>query len=262
MKVLMVGDIVGGPGRRMFAHVVPKLRADGAIHVVVANAENAAGGNGITRALADTLFAAGADVLTLGDHAWGQKETGKLFETEKRLLRPANFTPECPGAGWTIVQTPLGPLAVLNLIGRVFMPPVDCPFRQADATLKAIPGGVVTVVDFHAEATSEKIAMGLHLDGRVSAVAGTHTHVQTSDACVLPGCTGYITDLGMTGPTGGVIGRAAAPVLRKFITGMPSRFDVGDGPAVLEGAIFDIDRTTLKCLSATALRLFEGKATQ
>ncbi len=260
MKVLMVGDIVGGAGRLIFARVVRTLRADGAVHAVVANAENAAAGNGITRALAEELFEAGADVLTLGDHTWGQKDAEKAFAGEKRLLRPANFTPECPGAGWTVVQTALGPLAVLNLIGRVFMPPVDCPFRQADAALKAIPGGVATVVDFHAEATSEKIAMGLHLDGRVAAVAGTHTHVQTSDACVLPGGTGYLTDLGMTGPTGGVIGREARPVLRKFITGMPARFDVADGPAVLEGAIFDIDRTTLKCLGATALRVREGKA--
>ncbi len=260
MKVLMVGDIVGSPGRRMFAQTVAKLRADGAVHLVVANAENAAAGNGITRELAEELFKAGADVLTLGDHAWGQKETEKAFAGEKRLVRPANFAPECPGSGWTVVQSALGPLAVLNLIGRVFMPPYDCPFRAADTALKSLPGGVPVLVDFHAEATSEKIAMGLYLDGRVAAVAGSHTHVQTSDACVLPRGTGYITDTGMTGPTGGVIGREAVPVLKKFVTGMPSRFDVAQGPAVLEGALFDFDRLTCKCLSAVSLRVREVKA--
>jgi metallophosphoesterase (TIGR00282 family) len=262
MKVLMVGDIVGSPGRRMFRQTVAKLRADGAVHVVVANAENAAAGNGITRELARELFDAGADVLTMGDHTWGQKDTDQAFASEKRLVRPANFPPACPGAGWTVVQSPLGPLAVLNLIGRVFMPPppADCPFRSADAALKVIAGGIPVVVDFHAEATSEKIALGLYLDGRVAAVAGSHTHVQTSDACVLPGGTGYITDLGMTGPTGGVIGRESAPVLRKFVTGMPSKFDVSKGLAVLEGVIFEIDGSTLKCLSAVSLRVREVKA--
>ncbi len=260
MKVLMVGDIVGSPGRRVFKQTVAKLRGEGAVHVVVANAENAAAGNGVTCELARELFDAGADVLTLGDHTWGQKDTEQAFAGEKRMVRPANFPPTCPGSGWTVVQCPLGPLAVLNLIGRVFMPPADCPFRAADAALKVIPGGIPVVVDFHAEATSEKIAMGLYLDGRVAALAGSHTHVQTSDACVLPGGTGYITDLGMTGPTGGVIGREAVPVLRKFVTGMPSRFEVAQGPAVLEAVIFDIDRTTLKCVSAVSLRVREVKA--
>jgi hypothetical protein len=260
MKVLMVGDIVGSPGRRMFRQTVAKLRADGAVHVVVANAENAAAGNGITRELARELFDAGADVLTMGDHTWGQKDTDQAFAGEKRLVRPANFTPDCPGMGWTVIQSALGPLAVLNLVGRVFMPPVDCPFRAADAAFKTLPGGVPVIVDFHAEATSEKIALGLYLDGRVAAVAGSHTHVQTSDACVLPGGTGYITDLGMTGPTGGVIGRESAPVLRKFVTGMPSKFDVSKGLAVLEGVIFEIDGSTLKCLSAVSLRVREVKA--
>jgi metallophosphoesterase (TIGR00282 family) len=260
MKVLMVGDIVGSPGRRMFRQTVAKLRADGAVHVVVANAENAAAGNGITRELARELFDAGADVLTMGDHTWGQKDTDQAFAGEKRLVRPANFAPDCPGMGWTVIQSALGPLAILNLVGRVFMPPVDCPFRAADAAFKTLPGGVPVIVDFHAEATSEKIALGLYLDGRVAAVAGSHTHVQTSDACVLPGGTGYITDVGMTGPTGGVIGRESAPVLRKFVTGMPSKFDVSKGLAVLEGVIFEIDGSTLKCLSAVSLRVREVKA--
>ncbi|NLL84630.1 MAG: YmdB family metallophosphoesterase [Lentisphaerae bacterium] len=259
MRVLMVGDVVGGVGRRFFATVAAKLRREGRVHAIVVNAENSAAGNGITKPLAQELFDAGADVITMGDHTWGQKGTELAYAGEKRLLRPANFTPDCPGNGWVVVQTPLGPLAVLNLVGRVFMSPVDCPFRQADASLKAMPGGVVSVVDFHAEATSEKIAMGLYLDGRVSAVAGTHTHVQTSDAQVLPNGTGYITDLGMTGPTGGVLGRDAKPVLQKFTTGMPSRFSVAETPAVLEGAIFEFDSTTRRCLKVAALRIHESR---
>lgn len=257
MKVLLVGDIVGGPGRRVFKQVVARLRAASAMHAVVANAENVAAGNGITLELAEDLFKSGADVLTLGDHVWGQKELEQTLAREKRIVRPANFAPGCPGQGVTTVQTPLGPLTVINLMGRVFMGPSDCPFRAVDAILKTVPGGVPVLVDFHAEATSEKIAMGLHLDGRVAAVVGTHTHVQTSDARVLAGGTAYLTDLGMTGPLNGVIGREPEPVLRKFLTGMPSRFEVAKGPAVLEGAIIEIDATTLKATGITLVREYE-----
>lgn len=257
MKVLLVGDIVGGPGRRVFKQVVARLRAASAMHAVVANAENVAAGNGITLELAEDLFKSGADVLTLGDHVWGQKELEQTLAREKRIVRPANFAPGCPGQGVTTVQTPLGPLTVINLMGRVFMGPSDCPFRAVDAILKTVPGGVPVLVDFHAEATSEKIAMGLHLDGRVAAVVGTHTHVQTSDARILAGGTAYLTDLGMTGPLNGVIGREPEPVLRKFLTGMPSRFEVAKGPAVLEGAIIEIDATTLKATGITLVREYE-----
>ena len=254
MRVLVVGDIVGSPGRAVFREVVERLRADGTVHAVVANAENAAAGNGITGDLAEELFQAGADVLTLGDHTWNQKEIESYIAREKRLLRPANFAPACPGRGWATVQTSQGPLTVINLVGRVFMPPVDCPFRTVDALLTAIPGGSSVLVDMHAEATSEKIAMGWHLDGRVSAVLGTHTHVQTSDEKILPNGTAYITDVGMTGPTRSVIGREIDPVLRKFITGMPARLDVAKGHAVLEGAIVDIDRTTLRAVGIVRVR--------
>ncbi len=257
MKVLLVGDIVGGPGRRVFKQVVARLRAASAMHAVVANAENVAAGNGITLELAEDLFKSGADVLTLGDHVWGQKELEQTLAREKRIVRPANFAPGCPGQGVTTVQTPLGPLTVINLMGRVFMGPSDCPFRAVDAILKTVPGGVPVLVDFHAEATSEKIAMGLHLDGRVAAVVGTHTHVQTSDARILAGGTAYLTDLGMTGPLNGVIGREPEPVLRKFLTGMPSRFEVAKGPAVLEGATIEIDATTLKATGITLVREYE-----
>jgi metallophosphoesterase (TIGR00282 family) len=254
MRILIVGDIVGSPGRAIFREVVERLRGDGSVHAVVANAENAAAGNGITGDLADELLKAGADVLTLGDHAWNQKDIETYIAREKRLLRPANFAPACPGRGWVTVQTTQGPLTVINLVGRVFMPPVDCPFRAADTLLAAIPGGSTVLVDLHAEATSEKIAMGWHLDGRVAAVVGTHTHVQTSDEKILPNGTAYITDIGMTGPTRSVIGREVEPVLRKFIAGMPSRLDVAKGPAALEGAIVDVDRSTLRAVSILRVR--------
>jgi len=257
MKILLVGDIVGGPGRRIFAEVVKKLRSEHAIHVVIANAENAAAGNGITLALANELFKAGADVLTLGDHAWGQKDLEGAIGAEKRLLRPANYPPGVPGQGCGTYQTSFGSISVINLQGRVFMGPMDCPFRTMDAVLKTLPANAPIIVDFHAEATSEKIAMGHYLDGRVAALVGTHTHVQTSDAVLLPKGTAYMTDLGMTGPYMSVIGREIVPVTRKFVTGMSTKFDVAGGPAVLEGAILEIDNTTGKAISITPYRVRE-----
>jgi metallophosphoesterase (TIGR00282 family) len=259
MRVLMVGDIVGQPGRAAFREVVGRLRAAGAVHAAIANAENAAAGQGLTAELGDELFAAGADALTLGDHTWNQKGMDAYLARERRIVRPANFAPVCPGRGWTAVQTPQGPLTVVNLVGRVFLPPADCPFRAADALLAVVPGGAPVLVDFHAEATSEKIAMGLHLDGRVAAVLGTHTHVQTSDEKLLPRGTAYITVVGMTGPVHSVIGREVEPVLHKFLTGMPAKFDVARGPAVLEGAIVDIDRATGKAVSIARVREYVGR---
>ena len=257
MKILLVGDIVGGPGRRIFRDVVKRLREEGAVHVVVANGENAAAGNGITLALANELFTSGADVITLGDHVWGQKELESTISGERRLLRPVNFPPGTPGFGCVTIQTSFGPLAVVNLLGRVFMNPTDCPFRAMDALLKTLPCTTPVLVDFHAEATSEKIAMGYYLDGRVAAVFGTHTHVQTSDAMLLPKGTAYMTDLGMTGPAHSVIGREIEPVLKKFITGVPAKFDVAKGPCVLEGAVLDLERQTGKAVSITPFRFRE-----
>jgi hypothetical protein len=260
MKILLVGDIVGGPGRRVFRDVVKRLRAENAVQIVVANGENAAAGNGITLALADELFKAGADVITLGDHVWGQKDLETSIAGEKRLLRPLNFPPGAPGQGCVTIQTAFGPFAVVNLLGRVFMNPMDCPFRAMDALLKTLPSNVPVLVDFHAEATSEKIAMGYYLDGRVTAVFGTHTHVQTSDATLLPKGTAYMTDLGMTGPMNSVIGREIAPVLKKFTTGIPAKFDVASGLSVLEGAILDVDRASGKAVSITPYRFKESAA--
>ncbi len=259
MRILCVGDVVGSPGRRIFKSVIPRLKSSGQIHAVVVNAENSAGGKGITAATAEELFSAGADVITLGDHTWDQKDTGPFLDRERRVVRPSNFPASCPGRGWTMVSTPIGDFAVVNIIGRTFMSPSGCPFAEVDRLLcSCIPHNVPVVCDFHAEATSEKVCMGFHLDGRVSAVFGTHTHVQTSDAKILPNGTGYITDLGMTGPEMSVLGRDFEPVYKRFSTGMPAFFSVSSGSAVLEGCIFDVDRDTFATRSVECVRMREG----
>ena len=257
MKVLMVGDVVGSPGRRMFKREVPRLRAELGLGGVIVNAENAAAGSGITASLAQDFFDAGADAITLGDHTWGQKEFAGQISSLERIVRPANYPAECPGRGWTMVTTPTARFAVANLQGRVFMQPVDCPFKAAERVLNEIPKDVAVFVDFHAEATSEKMTFAHFFDGRVTAVAGTHTHVQTSDAMLLPKGTAYITDLGMTGPYISSIGRDLKPVTKKFTTGIPARFEVAEGPCVLEGAIVEFDPSTRKASSIEPFRLRE-----
>ncbi len=255
MKVLMVGDVVGSPGRAVFANVATRLKARAEADFVVVNAENAAGGKGITEKIADELFAAGADVITLGDHTWNQKEAEHYLDRTERVLRPANFAPGCPGRGVTTVRTPLGDVSVVNLIGRVFMAPYDCPFRCIDALLRERAAmGRVVIVDLHAEATSEKIVMGRYLDGRVSVVAGTHTHVQTSDEVVLPGGTAYLTDLGMTGVKDSAIGRELNSVVAMFLTGMPTKFEMAKGVPLLEGILVNIDEKTGRARSIKRLR--------
>ncbi len=257
MNILITGDMVGSPGRKIFARVVGQMRQRGMVDVVIANAENVAGGKGITKIIAAELLSAGADVLTMGDHMWDQKEIVSFLDNEKRLIRPANFAPGCPGRGIVTVDTPKGRVTVINLVGRVFMPPMDCPFRTVDALLSKEPNmGKVIIVDMHAEATSEKIAMGWHLDGRVSAVVGTHTHVQTSDETILPRKTAYLTDLGMTGPKESVIGRDFASVMTKFLTGMPSKFEIAEQNIALEGALIDVDETTGRARKITRVREF------
>jgi len=256
-KVLMIGDVVGNPGRRILREHLKKLRAEHGLDAIIVNAENCAAGSGITAALAKEILEAGADAITLGDHTWGQKEFAGEIGGVERLVRPLNFPPECPGKGWALVTTPLVQIAVVNVLGRVFMGSVDCPFRALDAALKEIPQNVPVFVDFHAEATSEKITFGYYFDGRVTAIAGTHTHVQTSDARVLPKGTAYITDLGMTGPYVSSIGRDLKPVTRRFVTGMPGRFEVATGPCVLEGAIVTFDAVTKKASAIEALRIRE-----
>lgn len=254
MKILMVGDVVGSPGRRILKENLPRIRRELGVAAVIVNAENCAAGSGITAPLAEEIFKAGADAITLGDHVWGQKEFATQIARVQNLVRPANLPPESPGKGWTLVTTPICRFAVLNLLGRVFMGPVDCPFHAADAALRAIPKDVPVFVDFHAEATSEKITLAHYLSGRVTAVVGTHTHVQTSDAVVLPGGTAFQTDLGMTGPWYSSIGRDFRPVLQKFMTGIPARFDVAEGPSTLEGAVVTFDPVTKKASDITPFR--------
>jgi metallophosphoesterase (TIGR00282 family) len=258
ISILIVGDIVGAPGRRAFGHVATRYKHEGKADVIVANAENAAGGSGITLALAQELLAAGADVLTLGDHTWRQKQIVDEIESEPRLIRPANFAPGCPGEGSVTVNTEKGDVTVINLIGRVFMDSADCPFRTADQLLEKKGRSRVTLVDMHAEATSEKIAIGRHLDGRVTSVTGTHTHVQTSDEAILPGGTAYITDIGMTGAKDSVIGREWQPVVQTFLTGMPQRFNVSEDDVALEGVVVKIDESSGRASSIKRVREWIG----
>ena len=259
MRILMLGDIVGGPGRRILSRELKRVRRELSLDAVVANAENCAAGSGITAALAQEIFSSGVDAITLGDHAWGQKDFQTQIQSLSNVVRPANFPAECPGRGWCCVTLPAARFAVINAIGRTFMQPsADCPFKTVDKILSGIPKDVPVVVDFHAEATSEKITFAYYFDGRVSAIAGTHTHVQTSDAQFLPKGTAYITDLGMCGPYISSIGRDLKPVTRRFITGMPSRFEVAAGPAVMEGAVVEIDTATRKAVSIEAFRFRES----
>ena len=260
MKILMIGDVVGSPGRKIFEREVPRLRKERGIDAVVVNAENCAAGSGITAALSKSFFDAGADAITLGDHTWGQKEFATEIDRLENVVRPANGGPGQPGKGWIVVTMPTCRFALLNLVGRTFMNPSDCPFRTADACLNEMPKDVPVFVDFHAEATSEKNSLGHYLDGRVTAIVGTHTHVQTSDALVLPNGTAYLSDLGMCGPYVSSIGRDLKPVLKKFISGMPSRFSMAEGPAVLEGAVIEFDPKTKKASSIETFRIREPYA--
>ena len=260
IRVLMIGDVVGGAGKRILARELPRLRREHSAAVAVVNAENCAGGSGLTAALAKEIFEAGADVITLGDHTWGQKEFAGQIGSFEKVVRPANFPPECPGRGWTFVNLTVGRIAVANVQGRVFMQSVDCPFKTMDRIIGEVPKDVPIFVDFHAEATSEKMTMGYYLDGRVAAVVGTHTHVQTSDALILPKGTAYLTDLGMAGPYVSSIGRDLVPVTRKFVTGMPSRFTVAEGPCVIEGAVISYDPAARRAVSIETVRIRESWA--
>jgi len=260
MKLLMLGDVVGSPGRRIIRENLPRIRRELGLSAVIVNAENAAAGSGITVPLAEEILKCGVDAITLGDHTWGQKELPSTIGKVPNMVRPANFPAGSPGKGWTLVTSPILRFAVLNLHGRVFMNPVDCPFHAADAMLREMPKDVPVFVDFHAEATSEKIAMAYYLDGKVTAVVGTHTHVQTSDAMVMPNGTAFQTDLGMCGPWFSSIGRCFKPVIQKFTTGIPARFDVAEGPATMEGAVITFDQVTRKATEIAPFRFREPLA--
>ena len=251
MRVLFLGDVVGKPGRRAVCAVVPRLIDREQVDLVIANCENVAGTTGVDPKSARELLDAGVHVLTSGNHVWREKAIIEFIEHEPRLLRPANFPPMVPGRGWTVRETADGtPVAVVNLIGRVFMDSVDCPFRVAEQLLPELQGRArVIVVDMHGEATSEKGAMAWFLTGKVSAVLGSHTHVQTADERVLPGGTAYITDVGMCGPTDSIIGVRQELVVRRFLTRMPVKFEVAGGPAMLHGVLVDIDAETGRALA-------------
>jgi len=245
MNILMVGDVYGEPGRAAIGKLLPRLRQQHAIDLAVVNVENAAGGFGITPPIARTLLDQGVDVMTSGNHIWDKKEIVEYIARENLLLRPANFPVGTPGSGFITVKAGPHRVAVLNLMGRVFMHAIDCPFRKADEVIPELRRETpVILVDMHAEATSESIAMGWYLDGRVSAVIGTHRHVQTADERVLPGGTAYITDIGLTGPTDGVIGVDREQIIHRFLTQMPIRFETAKGPAKLHGVVIVVDPET------------------
>ena len=256
--LLCVGDVVGGPGRKLIAEALPKITAERGIDCNVVNVENAAAGSGLTPALYDKFISYGVQLMTMGDHVYRRKEIIRVMETSERIVRPANLAPGAPGREFAVYPLANGvPVAAFCLLGRLFMRvPVDCPFRAADRVLAAIPKEVrVIVVDIHAETTSEKIAMGWHLDGRVSAVFGTHTHVPTADERILPQGTAYITDLGMTGPYDSVLGREKERVLSAMMTSVPAPFDVAAGDPRLCGIITEIDSTTGRARSIERVRI-------
>ena len=259
MKVLFIGDIFGEPGRRAVARNVPRLVAQRQIDIVIGNGENAAGGFGITPELAEELFDLGLAVITTGNHAWDKKEILDYFPREPRLLRPANYPTGVPGYGSVVVESASGEqVGVLQLMGRAYMPTLDCPFQVAKKELVMLKKRTVAViVDMHAEATSEKMAMGHHLDGEVVAVVGTHTHVQTADDQILPKGTAYLTDIGMTGPLHSVIGVKKELAIEKFLTGMPRRFEVASGPSVFCAVLLELDARLGKALSIERIRLID-----
>jgi len=246
MNILFIGDIFASPGRGLVARFLQEIISTEKIQLAVANAENSAGGFGITPLIAQELFSIGVDLLTSGNHIWDKKEIFDYIGREPRLLRPANYPAELPGQGWIATKARDGTeVAFINLQGRVHMPATDCPFRKADEILGALdPKIKVRLVDFHAELTSEKEAMGWHLNGRVSAMLGTHTHVPTADERILSGGTAYQTDVGMTGPYDSVIGSEKSLALRRFLTGMPIRLDSAKGGAELHATIVSVDPAT------------------
>jgi metallophosphoesterase (TIGR00282 family) len=253
MRILFIGDIFVQPGRRIAKEALPDLRAEVQPDLVLANGENAAAGFGITPALVEELLDLDIAVLTSGNHIWDKKEIYPYLreQVNGRLLRPANYPPGTPGRGLYVGKTAAGiGYAVMNLQGRVFMPALDCPFRKADELLGSIPEDVkIRIVDFHAEATSEKQALGWYLDGRVTAVLGTHTHVPTADEMVLPQGTAYLTDLGMTGPYESIIGMERQTVIQKFLDQLPTRFEVAKGDVRLSAALLDVDPESGRALS-------------
>ncbi len=252
LTIMMIGDIVGRPGREILRAKLPAMIKSHKPDMVIANGENAAGGKGITEEVAKEIYDLGVDVITMGNHTWDNRDIFNFIDHTPSLIRPANYPQGTPGRGWTIHEIRPGrrPVAVVNLMGRSFMTAIDCPFQAADALLAEIKGkspqekAPLVIVDFHAEATSEKETMGFYLDGRVAAVVGTHTHVQTADERVLPGGTAYITDMGMTGPRDSVLGVKPEIMIQRFLTQMPMRHELAEGTAILSGVLIRIDEAS------------------
>ena len=256
MRILFLGDIVGIPGRKAIKDNLARIREKESIDLVFANGENASGGYGLKAKHAKEFFKAGVDGITGGNHIWKYKDLYSMLDSDKRILRPLNYAAHLPGTGLRIFEKKgLPPVAVFNIIGRTFMPPIDCPFAAMESALDALPADIpVQIVDFHAEATGEKIAMGYFLEGKVSAVVGTHTHVQTNDAKVLPGGTAYLTDLGMCGAVDSCLGMKPEIILDRYLTGLPRQLEAASGPGILQGAIFDIEDTTGNAVSMTTFK--------
>lgn len=256
MKILFIGDVVGQPGREAIKQLLPGIKKEYRLDFVIANAENAAGGSGVTAKVMQELFDAGVEVLTSGDHIWKKREIIQLIDSETRLLRPLNYPAGSPGKGSGIFKTKKGAsIGVINVLGCVFMEALDCPFRTSRAEVDSLAKETkIIIVDIHAEATSEKIALGWYLDGMVSAIIGTHTHVQTADEKILPKGSAYLTDAGMCGPVDSVIGRKVEDVLLRFITKIPTRFEIASGDIELQGVVLDINESTGKANSIVRIQ--------
>lgn len=257
MNILFIGDIVGRPGRRTVRNLLPQIVKEHNIEFVIANGENAAGGRGITRAVCDELLGAGIDVLTMGNHVWDNKGVFEFVDDQPRMVRPANYPgDECPGQGYHIYTSGSGArILVINVSGRVFMPALDCPFRTVDGILEVAGSEAdIVIVDVHAEATSEKQALGWYLDGRASVVVGTHTHVQTADERILPGGCGYITDVGMTGPMDSILGVFKEEVITRFLTQRPIRFNVAKGNTQLNAVLLQFNPDNYSLLNIKRLK--------
>jgi metallophosphoesterase (TIGR00282 family) len=254
MKILCIGDIVGKPGRNYINTMLPKLINEHKIDFVIANGENCAHGVGLTRATYEELVYAGVDVITMGNHTWAKKEVIEFIEEKTNLIRPANFPSNNPGRGYTIIEKAGMRIAVINLIGRVYLDSYDCPFKKADEILENLENKAdIIIVDFHAEATSEKLALGWYLDGRVTALFGTHTHVQTSDERLLPKGTGYITDVGMTGPYDSILGVDKDIIIKKFISLMPGKFEVANDRATFGALLLELEGSQIKAIERLSM---------
>lgn len=249
VKLLFIGDIVARSGREILKEQIQNIKLKHKIDFCIANGENAAGGKGLTYIVSEELFEAGIDAITMGNHTWGRSEILKIIDTNSKIVRPANYAKGVPGKGRTIIKKGDYSLGIINLIGRVYMEPVDCPFMAADKEINNLKGNVdFIMIDFHAEATSEKIAMGYYVDGRASLVVGTHTHVQTADEKILEKGTAYITDVGMTGPSEGVIGVDREIIMKKFLKGMPGKYEPQKGSVQFNAVIVEFDDNTKKAI--------------